>query len=126
MPETGEGMSGSEAANDPSTDVFHGVKTADDFRKRVVEEGGMCSDGPIDHRTFERGWAGNAGNFSHVHYWRRIHVFQVPMPGAIYKPICSDNPDRQFWHTKRWPMFYPGNWTRCAHCVRVLAKRGLM
>lgn len=114
----------SEAANDSSAHPFaHGTGPEDFARLRA--EGNMLSDGPVDHKTFIRGWGLPAGNWDRAHYFRRLNVIDIPRPGAIYKPICSDDPERLFWHTARWPIFFPANWTRCAHCARIAVKRGL-
>lgn len=113
-----------EAANDESAHPFaHGTGPEDFARLRA--EGNMLTDGGINHQTFVQGWGLPAGNFDRAHYFRRLMVIDIPRPGAMYKPICSDNPDRYFWHTTRWPIFHPGNWTRCAHCVARATKRGL-
>lgn len=112
-----------EAANDTSAHPFaHGTGPED--IERLRGEGNLFSDGPVFHKTFERGWALPAGNWNRAHYFRRLQIIEIPAPGAVYKPICSDNPDKQFWHTQRWPLFRPGNWTRCSHCIRIATKRG--
>lgn len=113
-----------EAANDASADPF-AQGFGEEHKAQLRLEGALMSDGAVDHHTFERGWASAAGNFNRAHYWRRLQIIDVPAPGAIYKPICSDRVESQFWHTARWPMFRPGNWTRCAHCTRIAEKRGL-
>lgn len=111
-----------EAANDPSAHPFAHGTSKEDF-DRLRAEGNMLSDGPVDMKTFERGWALN--NFNVAHYWRRLRFIDVPRPGAIYKPICSDDPARVFIHCERLPLMRPGNWTRCAHCSRIAEKRKL-
>ncbi len=112
-----------EAANDDSAHPFARPLTPEHI-EQLRREGASFSDGPIDHRSFVRGWA--VSNHSRAHYFRRLHVIDIPSPGAIYKPICSDDPERQYWHSVRGiPLMHPGNWPRCAHCVRVVTKRGL-
>lgn len=113
-----------EAANDQSAHPFAHGTGEEDFQ-RLRAEGNMLSSCPVDHKTFERGWAHACGNFNRSHYYRRLQIIEVPAPGAIYKPICSDQPEMQFWHTERWVLFGVTNWTRCAHCQRIADKRGL-
>lgn len=114
----------SEAANDSSAHPFAQGTGPEDFA-RLRAEGNMLSSEAVDHKTFERGWAHACGNFNRAHYYRRLQVIDIPVPGAIYKPICSDRPENYFWHTARWPLWGITNWTRCAHCSRIAAKRGL-
>jgi hypothetical protein len=113
-----------EAANDASAHPFAHGTSEEDFQ-RLRAEGNMFSSGPVDPKTFERGWAHAAGHWNRAHYFRRLQIIDVPAPGAIYKPICTDNPNMQFWHTARWPLFGTTNWTRCSHCIRIATKRGL-
>ncbi len=101
--------------------LFEGCATTEEMLQRIRAVGGLAGDTAVGS-DFTEGWAIHCWVGSEkAHYYRVLRRHDIPPGSMMVKALCMD---RQILCLRdSAPLFGPGNFPRCQHCLKKAAKR---